>query len=273
MKTVDFPTLCQMDYAVMKVVAMYQHWGNSSSFTYEERPWSGLMCLLDCNMSFHTGEGRTDAGRGSLCYIPQHCKYTATFSGCADNGGAPQDILINFLLFDEDLRPFRLSREIQVITPRNSSYYADAFRQITSLFSNGSLPSGRIKALLYSLLTDISLEVRHARFRGKSYASIYPAIEYLEKNYLKSPPVSELARMCSVSESCFRRLFKEYAGAAPLEYILRLKLSRARLLLENGSLTVTEAAAAAGFDDPAYFSRIYKQKIGVTPMETLRGRA
>ena len=34
-----------------------------------------------------------------------------------------------------------------------------------------------------------------------------------------------------------------------------------------------EAAAAAGFDDPAYFSRIYKQKIGVTPMETLRGRA
>ena len=100
-----------MDYAVMKVVAMYQHWGNSSSFTYEERPWSGLMCLLDCSMSFHTGEGRTDAGRGSLCYIPQHCKYTATFSGCADNGGAPQDILINFLLFDEDLRPFRLSRK------------------------------------------------------------------------------------------------------------------------------------------------------------------
>lgn len=166
-----------------------------------------------------------------------------------------------------------------VFLKRFRSYFLEtaAITQMLSgrspdFFSNGSLLPGRIKALLYALLTDISLEVRHARLRGKSYASIWPAIEYLEKNFLKSPSISELARMCSVSESCFRRLFKEYAGMAPLEYILRLKLNRARLLLENGSLTVGEAAAAAGFDDPAYFSRLYKQKTGVSPIETLRGR-
>lgn len=270
LKTVDLSALCQMDYAIMKVVAMYQYWGTESSFTYEDRPWNGLMYLLDGSMSIKTEKGRKEAPQGSLCYIPQHCRYTAEFSDC--HGAGPHDILINFLLYDEGHTPFSLSEEVQIIFPRNGSYYADAFRQIAGLFSNGSLLPGRIKALLYALLTDISLEVRHARLRGKSYASIWPAIEYLEKNFLKSPSISELARMCSVSESCFRRLFKEYAGMAPLEYILRLKLNRARLLLENGSLTVGEAAAAAGFDDPAYFSRLYKQKTGVSPIETLRGR-
>ena len=266
----DFSALFQLDYAVMKAVSMYQHWENGSTFTYEDRPWNGLMYLLDCSMTMETAAGRMQAPQGALCYIPQHCRYTAAFSGC--RGAGPHDILINFLLYDEAHNPFRLSEEPQVILPRNSGYYADAFRQINGLFTSGSLLPGRIKALFYTLLTDISLEVRHARFHGKSYASIWPAIEYLEKNFLKSPAISELAKMCSVSESCFRRLFNEYAGMAPLEYILRLKLNRARLLLENGSLTVGEAAAAAGFEDPAYFSRLYKQKTGIAPVETLRGR-
>lgn len=51
----------------------------------------------------------------------------------------------------------------------------------------------------------------------------------------------------------------------PVEYIHKLRMDRARLYLESGAMTVGEIAAAVGIEDVAYFSRLFKKRMGVPP--------
>lgn len=71
--------------------------------------------------------------------------------------------------------------------------------------------------------------------------------------------------MCSVSESTFRELFKSYSGLSPSEYIAHGKTERAKRLLADGSLTVSEVAYTLGFSDSASFGRFFKKTAGTSP--------
>ena len=62
----------------------------------------------------------------------------------------------------------------------------------------------------------------------------------------------------------FRRLFQQCTGVPPGQYLLNLRINRAKRLLEE-PLTIAEVAYRAGFSDPYYFSRLFKQKTGVSP--------
>jgi AraC-like DNA-binding protein len=70
----------------------------------------------------------------------------------------------------------------------------------------------------------------------------------------------------SVSGLCHK--FKSEFGKTVVEYILEKRLAYARSLLTSGeAVAVKEVAVASGFDDPSYFSRIYKKHYGKTPKE------
>lgn len=71
----------------------------------------------------------------------------------------------------------------------------------------------------------------------------------------------------SVSYSYFRKAFKEYMGFAPLQYHLHLKMLRAKELLITNQKPVKEVAYELGFSSIYYFSRLFKDKIGVNPSE------
>ena len=53
----------------------------------------------------------------------------------------------------------------------------------------------------------------------------------------------------------------------PMQYILSLRISNAQVLLEQANYTVTEIAAIVGYDNPLYFSRIFKKQLGVSPQQ------
>ena len=65
--------------------------------------------------------------------------------------------------------------------------------------------------------------------------------------------------------------FAAVYGVPPLQYIMRMKLDRAKELLSSGK-SVNETAAAIGFTDPNYFTRFFKERTGVTPTEFVRRR-
>ncbi len=74
-----------------------------------------------------------------------------------------------------------------------------------------------------------------------------------------------LARELNVSYSSFRHTFQEHTGSSPHQYLLDLRLLRARNLLTETSQNVKEIAKKAGFDDEHYFCRFFKMKTGMTP--------
>lgn len=76
-----------------------------------------------------------------------------------------------------------------------------------------------------------------------------------------------IAKQLNMSYSWFRKMFKEYTGFAPLQYIQELKVQKAKELLTNTNLTSKEISFRISFENPEYFSMVFKKKTGMTPMQ------
>jgi AraC family transcriptional regulator len=74
-----------------------------------------------------------------------------------------------------------------------------------------------------------------------------------------------LAREVDLSPAHFARAFKETMGRAPHQYLLALRLARARRLLETTQATLSDIAQRSGFADQAHFTRLFKRAFGTTP--------
>ncbi len=68
-----------------------------------------------------------------------------------------------------------------------------------------------------------------------------------------------------VSPSHLNAVFKSYTAMTPYQYFISIKIRKAKELLESGALPIKEVAFRLGFDDPYYFSRLFRKKTGVAP--------
>jgi AraC-like DNA-binding protein len=88
------------------------------------------------------------------------------------------------------------------------------------------------------------------------------------KEHLDCPlQAATLAALAHISLSHFFALFKRRTGATPIDYFIHLRMERACQMLEATSLAVKEVAAALGYEDPFYFSRVFKSVNAVAPSE------
>jgi AraC-like DNA-binding protein len=77
--------------------------------------------------------------------------------------------------------------------------------------------------------------------------------------------MEKVAEELNVSYAWFRKAFKNYTGIAPHQYLLQLRIEKARVLLSDPSLSIKEIAARLNFESAFYFSRLFKEKMGVGP--------
>lgn len=87
----------------------------------------------------------------------------------------------------------------------------------------------------------------------------------MRENFLSGISPNEVARQVNMSYSWFRKLFKEYTNVSPLQFMVELRLQKAKGLLLNSSLSVKEISYIVGYDDSTYFTSLFKKYIGVTP--------
>lgn len=105
------------------------------------------------------------------------------------------------------------------------------------------------------------------RTPGKGVVLTERAAGYIERNLQRKVSVSEVAEHCCVSPCHLTHVFKSILGVSPIRYIQQMRMDRAKRLLADESLYVYEIARAIGFDDPFYFSRMFKKVSGVSPGE------
>lgn len=96
--------------------------------------------------------------------------------------------------------------------------------------------------------------------------SILEAKEIIDHNYHQNLTLEEIARSVSISPFYFCRLFREELGVSFTEYLTKVRLGKAVDLLAQG-LSVKECCFALGYNDPNYFSRIFRKYYHVSPSE------
>ena len=122
-------------------------------------------------------------------------------------------------------------------------------------------------SLMYSVLSELE-QSNTFYMPEKKYSVIKPAIEYIDKNFLSGDiDCSALSDLCGVSYSYFKRLFIMKFNTSPVKYITEKRIAYACDLLVSNKYSVSDIAAATGYGDVYYFSRVFKENTGMTPSE------
>lgn len=110
-------------------------------------------------------------------------------------------------------------------------------------------------------------ESAFSRRRTGEQECVQRAIRYIHMHYAEPLTLSRLADEAHLSESYFSTLFKKRCGYGFREYLTKVRVDRARELLEKTGMGVTEIAEAAGFDTQSYFSKVFRRRTGLSPSD------
>lgn len=103
--------------------------------------------------------------------------------------------------------------------------------------------------------------------KARIVEEIDKAAAYFNEHYSEDINIDEYAETNHFSVSWFIRNFKQCTGSTPMQYILSKRIYNAEILLQDLSYNVTEISRIVGYDNPLYFSRIFKKVKGLSPSE------
>ena len=105
--------------------------------------------------------------------------------------------------------------------------------------------------------------------RGKPFNAgthiINKVAKYIKENYQKECTLEELSKIAGISRFYLIRIFKDYMGKTPYDYLLDTRIENAKLLLAKGNISITDICHECGFNNMSHFIRTFKKKIGTTP--------
>ena len=116
------------------------------------------------------------------------------------------------------------------------------------------------------ILLELSGAFRNEQCQNSKNVGLKKSIDYIYANFKNGTiDVSYLAKIACISESHFRKLFKQIYGISPNKYITNLRLEYAAQLLKGNYYRVNEVCYKSGFNDTKNFIKIFKNKYGTTP--------
>lgn len=127
----------------------------------------------------------------------------------------------------------------------------------------------RLEAWCRERISEICDEFIKARTKNTNRI-IVGAKKYIKANYNKEITLDELSRHTCVSPHYFSRLFKEETGENYIDYLTKIRIEKARELMESSDLSIKEICFKIGYGDPNYFSRLFKKVEKITPSEYLK---
>lgn len=90
-------------------------------------------------------------------------------------------------------------------------------------------------------------------------------LTFINENYMKDITLDRISKNMYLSPAYISKVFKEEVGESPINYLIKIRLSKARNMLEEGRLPVKTIAKSVGYHDAYYFSKLYKKYYGTSP--------
>jgi AraC-like DNA-binding protein len=103
--------------------------------------------------------------------------------------------------------------------------------------------------------------------------SVAEAIAHISEKYADPIAIGALVDASGLSRAAFFAAFKRQTGVTPLQMITDLRMEKARLFLRLSDFSVAEVGRISGYQDNAYFTRVFTRQEGMTPTDYRKGRA
>ncbi len=127
-----------------------------------------------------------------------------------------------------------------------------------------------LSALLSLILVFAGRELAGTQVKDSGYApagKVQAALAYLETHWQEKIKLEQVATAHNLSPEQFSRLASQLVGISPLQYLQNIRLSQAMELLLTSELPISEIADSVGFEDPNYFARLFRSRVGQSPSQ------
>lgn len=138
-----------------------------------------------------------------------------------------------------------------------------ACRHVTYQFNNFVLASNILRKLFSYFIAQNQLPLSNEA--NQLNTQIIDG--YLEDNIDKQVSLEQMAQVSGLSKFHFAKKFQKQTGVSPIRYFLELKIKHACELIDRTQLTIKEVSSRLGYDDPYYFSRLFKKVMGISPKQ------
>ena len=135
---------------------------------------------------------------------------------------------------------------------------------------SGNLLELKFKELLFNVLSDPANKELLAYVNSIEGQHKTPLWQVMEANYTYNLSIEEFSRIAERSVASFKREFQDYYHTSPGKWLTHRRLEYAKLLLEESKKNVSEIVDASGFENLTHFSRIFKEKYCLSPLQYRR---
>lgn len=165
-----------------------------------------------------------------------------------------------------------LSKEAPVWASSNPEETCALLRSIADASDHTASADAEMVGRLYLFLSHL-IKLNHRPSVDNSHQTyVDNALRYIQYNFASNIGVADIARYVGISRSQLYRAFLQDFGVSPHAYLQTYRINEACSLLRDPSFSVSEVAGSVGFNDPLYFSRVFKSIKGVTPSDYQKKR-
>ncbi len=216
-----------------------------NGFMLVERGWS----------IYEWGNRRVKLQPGACIYLPY-----GSYHRMVEHSEEYTIIRVHFSLLDPQGKRLIFSAEPMPVCLVPDPVVSEIIHRLAELFMNAETILLR-KACVYELLDRmVWLQSNDRR------DPIRQVVSYIREHYTEEINCKELAQICLMSPANMYRRFRDAVGCTPTEYKNRLRISQAKSMLRNDTISIGEISALMGYDDTAYFCKLFKRETGKTPL-------
>jgi len=222
-----------------------------------------LLIVLDGKGSVTVNDNTFTVGKNDIfimrrntrqCYYeiePEFIDLWITFSGTAADG-----LLDYYGVGDSFVKHFE-----------NAEKIVNEFRSVFQAVAGG-VSEEKLSVRVYGFLNDVLSN----EYIQEKKSEIEQSVIYMKERFAEQITLEDIAGKSNMTKFAFCRRFKERYSVTPFDYILQLRLQRAKeLLITDGNARISDIALSCGFNDNSYFCRMFKRVEGLSPSE-FRGK-
>ena len=233
-------------------------WDKGSAYA-RERNYDALSFRINGSANYLHDKQEYTVQKNDIIFVPAHYDYQITANK------TEVVYVIHFFIENSNFD------KIHKFTPLNPDIFSRLFFEMIKVWrTKGPGYQAKLTSLFYEIVAQIEIQ-EYKKSLSHNSNKLQNVLEYIHSNFTNTDlNVEQIATHSNCSTVYLRKLFKANLGASPLQYLNRLRMNYAIVLLKTGYYTIEEIAFQSGFNDPAYFSQLYKKQTGYLPSKKIK---